>query len=235
VSKVKNLVGERFGRLVVVERAEDSKSGATRWRCRCDCGEVRIVYRGHLRSGHTASCGCLQKEMTAKINRTHGMKGTRAYFSWRNMKSRCQNPNNPDYQLYGGRGITICERWANFENFLADLGEPAPGMTLDRIDVNGPYSKNNCRWVDRKTQSRNRRDNLFVEWEGERRLLSELAEEYGISNNTLRKRVIEYEWPIQDALEVPVGGRRPHRLQSDLSVPEHVRPPMGVGSVDHPN
>lgn len=164
--------GERHGRLTVIVRGPNhvEPSGAIRatWRCRCDCGND-IVVTGHaLAKGHTKSCGCLTKNGRAM---KHGMSRAPIYRSWWMMKQRCENPRYTHFESYGGRGITVCDRWQEFENFYADMGEPEPGMTLERIDNDKGYEPENVRWASRLEQAQNRRTNghmtvtlTFAEW-----------------------------------------------------------------------
>lgn len=149
------LVGRVYGRLTVIKRAGTDKSGHAIWHCTCSCGKGRKVSASNLKSGHTRSCGCYAKEVITK----HAMHNTPTYHSWRSMIQRCTNPNSKDYLNYGGRGITVCPEWlGSFERFLADMGKrPNKRKTLDRIDVNKGYCKDNCRWATAKTQAQNKR------------------------------------------------------------------------------
>jgi len=150
-----DISGERFGRLVAIEPTHIG--GRRLWRCACDCGGESLVDVGKLRIGNTKSCGCHKASVLGISTTKHGMHGTRTYRIWKAMRSRCNNPNVTQYKDWGGRGITVCERWGRFENFLADMGEAPPDRSLDRIDVDGNYEPSNCRWATRLEQAHNTR------------------------------------------------------------------------------
>ena len=150
-----DLLGLRFGRLKVLSRGKGNKSGAT-WRCMCDCGSRTEVSSGKLRSGHTKSCGCLRVE--SKPNLKHGFANkSSTYKSWKQMRDRCNNPNSTQYKWYGERGIKVCEEWDDYAAFLQDMGERPIGTTLDRIDPDKGYDKDNCRWATPREQAETNR------------------------------------------------------------------------------
>lgn len=183
--KKRIMPGRRFGRLVVSGYAHTQK-GNHYWLCKCDCGGGVNVSTTNLMNGHVASCGCFKSE----LNTTHDMTGTRVYKAWINMKSRCENPAATSYEYYGGRGVSVCERWQKFEAFFDDMGHPpSPAHSLDRIDPDGNYEPDNCRWATSTEQVRNRRNNVILTFDGHTRCLSEWSHVTGIPYRTLLNRV----------------------------------------------
>lgn len=187
-----DLIGTRFGRLVVLSPTERTTRWVARWLCRCDCGNEKIVIGLSLRNGKTRSCGCLIGE-AARGRATHGHSrggGSKTYKVWGNMRVRCHNPNNHAFKHYGGRGITVCERWRHsFENFLADMGERPPGLTLERKDNNAGYSPENCKWATRHEQNENTRTALRLTHNGVTKTINEWAAECGIRRSCLYSRI----------------------------------------------
>lgn len=163
MSRLKDLTGLRFNQLEVLSRAENYPNGKSRWLCRCDCGNTTVVSSVNLRFHPTKSCGC-RKRKAHTHGQTRGRSKTRAYCSWQSMRDRCLNSRSSNYQDYGGRGILVYEKWASsFEEFFKDMGIRPKGTTLDRVDVNGNYEPNNCRWATPLEQARNQRPQKAIE------------------------------------------------------------------------
>lgn len=199
-----DLAGQRFGRLSVIGRAPNRNKNPAFF-CLCDCGTQTTALGGNLRKGSTQSCGCLMVDRTIAANRVHGAASrrdgrSREYQSWAKMIQRCTNPNDPNFEKYGGRGISVCERWMAFENFILDMGVAPEGLTIDRKDNNGNYEPANCHWVDRRAQANNRRSNRLISHNGVTQTLSQWARERGIKVSTLGMRLNQYKWPVAKAL-----------------------------------
>lgn len=192
-NRFEDLTGEKFNRWTVLGF---SHRRGTRyyWRCKCDCGTIRAVDKTSLMSGATKSCGCLKQEVTTNRNFKHGMAYNNTYRLWKGIKDRCLNTNDSRYKDYGGRGITMYEAWIkDFQTFydyvskLPHFGEK--GYSLDRINNNGNYEPDNLRWATAKEQARNKRNNIIVEYEGQKMTLPEASEKSGVQNNTLYGRI----------------------------------------------
>ena len=199
-----DLVGQRFGRLIVIRFDGRDKWRKSYWLCRCDCGKEKIIGGNNLRSGNTKSCGCLAKNNALKHGHTIKGKGTRTYESWHSMIQRCTNPKDKRYKDYGGRGITVCERWLNsFPNFLEDMGDRPKGHQIDRMNNDKGYHKSNCLWVTPKQNSRNRRSNHLETHNGKTQCITAWSEEVGIPEYVIRQR-LKHGWSIERALTTPV-------------------------------
>lgn len=174
MSKRIDLTGQHLGRWTVIEYVGNTRTVAW-WKCRCDCGTVRIVNGRRLRDGTSKSCGCLRRELMSK----HGASNTRLYGIWTNMKGRCNNPNAEGYKDYGGRGIQVCKEWAHdfsvFQEWAMSHGYQET-LSIDRVDVDGNYCPENCRWASMKEQQNNKRTNVFCEIDGETMTLAQWAE-----------------------------------------------------------
>lgn len=193
-SKGEDLAGQVFGRLTVLRLYSKSPR---RWECSCECGSIKAVGAFHLKSGHTQSCGCLQREATIVSNQTHRMSKTPTYGTWCCLRNRCLKPTDPSYPRYGGRGITVCERWKVFENFLADMGEKPAGMTIERIDNDKGYEPENCRWADRTEQARNRRSNVILMVRGDEMLALDFIRRFGLDRKRTYWRLKRGDTPDQ--------------------------------------
>lgn len=177
MTKMRDLSGQKFSRLTVIELAGKAANKNMLWKCLCECGNETVVASSNIVRGVTRSCGCLKIERQREANIKHGQHGSGAQKSWMSMRQRCLNPNTPAYSSYGGRGITICQRWDSFKNFLADMGPRPDGLELDRIDVNGNYEPANCRWATPLQQGRNQRKTRFAAINGITKPLTEWAEQ----------------------------------------------------------
>ena len=205
--KLDNLAGKRFGKLLVLERAENqtSQSGQpkTRWKCKCDCGNTIVVTAQSLKRGSTRSCGC-------KVSVQQGLSHTRQYTIWQQMVNRCQNTQSQAYIDYGGRGIKVCDEWRgengfiNFYNWATKNGY-RDDLTIDRINNDGNYEPSNCRWITMKEQQNNRRNNHFLEFSGQVHTIAEWSDITGINPGTIRTR-LKLGWPIEDVLTKKVSG-----------------------------
>lgn len=214
VTQIIDLTGQRFGRLIVLGMCDHETGQDVRWNCRCDCGKELSVSGHSLKRGMTRSCGCYQKDRAAELGKSkalHDGKGTRLYELWKGVRSRCNNPNHKSYHNYGGLGIKMCREWDDYTKFRDwaiangyDENAPKFQCTLDRIDVTKGYSPDNCRWVDAKTQSRNTRRNIRVEYQGESYVAKDLADKFGMDDHALIHR-LNLGLSLEDALTIPKG------------------------------
>ena len=213
-----NLTGKVFNRWRVLHLGLPGPSPKydTQWVCQCVCGTVRVVSASNLVSGKTKSCGCYAREVRVK----HGLSKTPVHAVWRAMIQRTTNPNHDQYDDYLGRGISVSESWREFLNFYADMGEPPKEHTLERIDNDKGYNKENCRWAPWSDQARNKRTNYKVTHQGNTKCLQDWAEAHGLKVSVLRRRIHEWKWPIETALTAPVlrGVPRRHRRFRNLIV-----------------
>lgn len=201
-----DLAGQRFGRLLVIA-VDPSLSNLpptyrVYWFCRCDCGTIKSLPTIRLTTGKTKSCGCLHHDVVVKRETTHGKTNTKIYRIWWAMLERCGNLSHASWAHYGGRGISVCERWKTFENFYADMGDRPEGKTLDRINVNGNYEPGNCRWATHIEQGNNRRNNRFITHNGETKTVREWERVFGFETNIIASR-LRRGWSEEDALTRP--------------------------------
>lgn len=219
--KMKNLIGEKFGRLLVIERSEDyiQFNGKKRsyWKCRCECGKEKKVSSDNLVSGKIKSCGCLKKEKTVLRSYKHGLVDTKLYKTWCNMKDRCYNKNNTFFYRYGGRGIKLCDEWKNdfkcFYDWSIKNGY-SEKLTIDRKDNDKNYCPENCRWVNLKEQARNTSRNKIILWNGETKCLSEWEEITGLP---IKKRLRD-GWSLEKSFLTPKRKRTERKQNETFNV-----------------
>lgn len=187
-----DITGKKYNHLLVLGYLGNSK-----WNCKCDCGKEKIIKTTKITTGHTTSCGCIKKTNALK----HGLTNTKEYHIWNNIKARCSNPNNLGYKNYGGRGIKICKEWEeSFENFLKDMGNCPVGYSIERINNNKGYFKDNCKWASSKEQSLNRRSNNVITFNGEQKPLKQFCNELDKNYKKVFARITQLNWSIEDAL-----------------------------------
>lgn len=198
----KDITNQRFGKLTAIKRVEDYISpkgyAVQQWIFKCDCGKEIVRKKNLVVRGECCSCGCEKSKRMTELNKhtkvKHGKRNTRLYRIWTSMKTRCFNKNNPAYKFYRERGISICEEWisnfSSFYNWSIENGYNSK-LSIDRINNDGNYEPHNCRWVDTKTQNRNKRSNFFIEYNGERKCLSEWSEIYGFDPRLVRHRILK--------------------------------------------
>lgn len=207
---MRDLTGQKFGRLTVIQRGKIVKPGVVTWLCKCDCGKHKEIKGYSLRAGLTQSCGCYRSERATEVNSTHGLSKTRLYGIWASMIARCYKPYIDGYENYGGRGITVCDEWLNnpeaFIEWALSHGY-RDNLSIDRIDCNGNYEPDNCRWADWYEQGANKRNNRHITYNGETHIISEWARKTGIKASTINCRITVLGWSVEDALTKPVKGK----------------------------
>jgi len=212
IHNFKDMTGLVFGRLTVLRYSRSIKNSAW-WFCECSCGCECEIHGYAMRSGHTQSCGCIHSEQLAARNSRHKYatrkKRHPLYSVWKAMKKRCYNPNSKFWNSYGGKGVKVCERWrTSFANFLADMGERPEGCSLDRIDNDGDYCPENCRWATASQQANNTSATRFFELNGTKKSITQWAEHFGFPPKTLRAR-INSGWSFERAITTPVKNAKP--------------------------
>ena len=192
MGKFIDLLGKKFERLTVIERMPNNKRKQAVWKCRCDCGNEIIVEAGHLRSGHSKSCGCYGREKVSEHNTIHGMGGTKLSRVYNTMKGRCYNPSDAKYNRYGARGIIVCDEWLNNPKTFFDWAMSngyKEGLSIDRINNDGNYCPENCRWADNFIQANNKSNNVRIEHNGVLKTKGEWAKFLGISYSAVKSRI----------------------------------------------
>lgn len=205
--RAEDLSDRKFGRLQPIRRVENSAKGDTRWLCKCECGNEKVILAKNLKNGATRSCGCLNREIITTHGHTAGHKITPVFFTWSAMIARCYHSYCPGYARYGGRGIKVSDEWLKFENFYRDMGDKPPGKSIDRIDGNGDYCKENCRWATPKEQSNNISTNVWITYNGETHTLKQWSEKINLPYPCLHNR-FKLGWTKEEALTIPLRGKR---------------------------
>lgn len=205
MGKFIDLTGRKFGRLTVIkDSGERNKHRRVLWLCKCDCGNYKSISGNDLNK--CSSCGCKKRELLIEKNTTHNATKTRLYNTWQGMKKRCYNPKDKYYHIYGGRGITVCDEWKdNFQAFYdwAMSHGYQDDLSIDRIDPDGNYSPENCRWATAKEQANNKRNNHLIGYNGKKQTMIQWANELDIKYQTLAARINKYHWNIDRALNTP--------------------------------
>ena len=188
------MIGQKFYRLTVISRAPATAGNrGARWNCQCECGNTTVSRSDALKNGRTKSCGCHRAELGGKrmieMHTTHGMCGTPEYRTWQSMLNRCTNANDPSFKDYGGRGISVCEAWNDFQQFYADMGDKPEGHSIERIDVNADYSPQNCVWATAKEQANNTRSNVNIEHNGVTKTIAQWADDFSVPYWKLHQRL----------------------------------------------
>ena len=204
--RFEDIKGNRYGKLVAIQSYYDKEKKCTLWVCKCDCGNTATVRANSLKHGRVKSCGCLRSESNLQRKTTHGLSNTRLYSVWNNMKKRCTNPNAQNYKRYGARGICVCDEWANsFENFSkwAYSNGYQEGLSIDRIDNNGNYCPENCRWSNIMTQNNNRNVSMMITYNGKTQNLSSWCKELDVPYFRTWQRIVQYGYSFEQAITLP--------------------------------
>jgi len=221
-----SILGSRFGKLLTIEFVGKNERGNKLIKCQCDCGNETIATYSHLLSGNRTSCGCHHPGQLR-----HGMTKTRTHNIWLEIKRRCYDPKHISYGYCGARGIAVCDRWMEFDNFFSDMGECPKGMSIDRIDNSKGYEPSNCRWATPKQQTENRSVQKFYEIDGETMTLPDVAKKYGINYRTLRNRMFRTGMTLEQAVVHKFGeitDKGMQRLKAAVSGPRKTTASRGV-------
>lgn len=206
MSKFIDLTGQKHHMLLVLELA-GKKHGHLNWKCLCDCGNITYTLGCDLTSGRKKSCGCLSRYMRIQNNTTHGMSKTRLYTIWNGIKKRCYNPNFENYKHYGGRGIEVCNEWKNdfevFASWAMDNGY-TDELTIERIDVNKNYCPENCKWITKTEQAKNKRTSRYFTYDGKTQILKDWCREVGLPYKAVHRRIFERGWSFEKTISQPI-------------------------------
>lgn len=213
MSKLKDLTGQRFGRLIVIKRTANDKYGRAIWECSCDCGNKKTVSGASLISGKVKSCGCLRHDNRSCVK--HGGANTTLYRRWCSIIHRCESPCSPYYKNYGARGIKVCDEWHDFSKFKEWVikTRPQEDYTVERIDVDGDYCPSNCTWIPLGEQARNRRTNVIIEYNGEKHILVEWCEILNLNYKLVHNRIYKLGWSFEQAISTPLDKSKRNKVE----------------------
>jgi len=212
--------GAIVGRLTAIEPTDRRSGNNVVWRCRCSCGTETFVHTGNLATGKTRSCGCWKRDRNFRHGATTHRSMSPEYSVWASMLRRCTNPKNPRFSRYGGRGITVCERWKDFASFIADMGpRPEGPLTIERLDNDGPYSPENCRWASYREQSRNTSQNRLLTLDGVTLCLQDWCVRLGLTRNAVNAR-LRSGWSVERILTTPLHRYAPRVKRQSMTSAE---------------
>lgn len=204
-------IGKKINRWTIIGPSDSGAYRVRKWLCQCECGsEPRMVMERRIKNGESKSCGCWRKENAPRLATIHGRSYSAEYSVWGTMIARCSNKKHAQYKHYGARGISVCHRWRySFENFYQDMGDrPSAKHSIERIETNGNYEPDNCRWATITEQANNRRNNVIIECDGERKTISQWADVSGVSRSIIKERYCRQGWSAKDAIFLAPGSRR---------------------------
>jgi hypothetical protein len=208
-ANTKDLRGVVFGMLTALKLTGLPKHKAT-WLCQCECGATKEIGANSLLRGHTESCGCLRAKLMGDRFRKHGLHGSHEYWTWVDIRDRCRRQSHASYKNYGGRGISVCPQWDSYQTFYNDMGpRPSDKHSIERINNDGNYAPDNCKWATKYEQSRNKRQNVWVVVDGERMILKDAAVKFGVNYFVLHGRYCRRGWTIDRAIAEPVRRKVP--------------------------
>lgn len=213
MSKLIDITGNKYNMLTVLGRVENDKNGQSRWECICECGNKTIVKGANLKNGAVKSCGCLVHRPA--LNKKHGESNTPLYRMWTSMIYRCDNPKYIAYKYYGARGIRVCDEWHDYETFKKWVNETKTddSYTIERIDVNGDYGPDNCKWIPMSEQANNRRSNIVIDYNGEEHTLMQWCKKLNLNYKNVHNRMYKLGWSFEKAISTDIDISKRNKVE----------------------